>query len=262
MQFHVHHDEFGRNTEPVTVEAQRFQVRDHSRPRRGMRLLTIDLPEEFIDWFPAAPFDRSSDHVADHCAGAPVSPRPVRFPSSRARMALPTQPASDPRRAETMDGGCRWARANTNRSKLSLAGTSRRSPAAATAPPMMISSKSNRFTSEAIPIPSQRPSLANSERAASSPAWAALKTVSPVTFAAPPGQLGEHAARVRRCRLTAVASQSSAGCYRLKFPERGQAGGWSAWPERVAGAAWPLAGLAALVSPGLPGVPGLLPEQG
>jgi len=259
-----------------------------------MRLLTIDLPEEFIDWFPAAPFDRSSDHVADHCAGAPVSPRPVRFPSSRARMALPTQPASDPRRAETMDGGCRWARANTNRSKLSLAGTSRRSPAAATAPPMMISSKSNRFTSEAIPIPSQRPSLANSERAASSPAWAALKTVSPVTFAAPPGQLGEHAARVRRCRLTAVASQSSAGCYRLKaadvaaaalvraaridddmtdfsprqhrygvqFPERGQAGGWSAWPERVAGAAWPLAGLAALVSPGLPGVPGLLPEQG
>ena len=55
---------------------------------------------------------------------------------------------------------------------------------------------------------------------------------------------------------------------RWKFPEdyrdpsNGDAGGWSAWPERVAGVPWPLAGLAALVSLGLPGVPGPLPEQG
>ena len=39
-------------------------------------------------------------------------------------------------------------------------------------------------------------------------------------------------------------------------------GGWSAWPERVVGVARPLAGLAALVPLGLPGVPGPLQLQG
>jgi hypothetical protein len=44
---------------------------------------------------------------------------------------------------------------------------------------------------------------------------------------------------------------------------RGGTGGWSlAWPERVVGVAGPLVNLAALVSLGLPGVPGPLQLQG
>jgi bifunctional DNA primase/polymerase-like protein len=42
----------------------------------------------------------------------------------------------------------------------------------------------------------------------------------------------------------------------------GRLGGWSAWPERVVGIARPLAGLAALVSLGLPRVPGPLQLRG
>ena len=42
----------------------------------------------------------------------------------------------------------------------------------------------------------------------------------------------------------------------------GRLGGWSAWPERVVGVARPLAGLAALVSPGLPRVLGPLQLRG
>ena len=37
--------------------------------KRYMRLVTLDLAEEFIDWFLAAPFDRGSDYVADDRTG-------------------------------------------------------------------------------------------------------------------------------------------------------------------------------------------------
>src|ERR1019366_9686407 len=80
----------------------------------------------------------------------------------------------------------------------------------------------------------------------------AVPSHSPGAKAGPPGGAGNNG----------PVSTARASSF-LNCPGGAVARGWSlAWPERVAGVAGPLADLAALVSLGLPGVPGPLQVRG
>ena len=148
-------------------------------------------------------------------------------------------PACGPSWAATRSGILRCAAPTRVRWSAARAGSSSRSPAAETPPPMTTTSGSRAATRLAAPTPSQSPTEAKARRATRSPSSAAVVTIGPVTRSGWPSHISASTDGCSTIIVRALRTRALPEEYCSQQPRRPHSQAWPSgttcmWPNSPA----------------------------